>query len=134
MPKRTVYMRAADKAQGHLLRGFDMAWEKHGRVRLGHDVLDPRTMASAGLGVTNIAVNLLGETAGLPLFSGGGGTLSRKVYQRKGQANKPEGPGQTTKNKLAGVVVDPTRIEMHTGTEPTSIDTAGGYGILPTNG
>ena len=123
-------MKAADRAHSHLLRGFDRAWEMHGRVPLGHDILDPRTM-ERGREMSNIPVmtNLVGFSAGLP------GVVpvdvSRKAYQNPKKINKPEGPGQTLKNKLAGVVVDPTRIEMHTGAESTTINEAGGYGIAP---
>ena len=76
--------------------------------------------------MTNIAANNnpAGMTSGLP-------QTARKVYQKPAQKTKVEGPGQTEKNRLAGIPVDPTAHETFTGADNVSVDTAGGYGIGP---
>lgn len=114
-----------DKAHGQMLRGFKKALDKMGNVPLGHHILDPRTMESRTM--TNMALmnNPVGMTSGLP-------QTARKVYQNATDIRKPQGPGQTEKNKLAGVVVDPSSHQTFTGTDQISIDTTGGYGITPT--
>lgn len=125
MPKSTVYLDAINSAHGQLTRGFDKALNKFGRVPLGHQILDPRTMESRQMTNMALMMNPEGMTSGLPLSA-------RKTYQSpKNKLRMPEGEGQTDKNKNAGVVVDPTAHETFTGADTVSIDTKGGYGILP---
>ena len=96
--------------------GFDLAFERMGRVPLGHNILDARTMEN------RLNVNIAGMTAGLPLDA-------RKVFQRPAKQNHPARGEQTLKNKLAGIVVDPTAIETAQGADNVSVDTAGGPGL-----
>ena len=125
MPKATPYVDAMNKAHGQLLRGFGKALENFGNVPLGHHILDPRTMESRQM--TNMALmnNPEGMTSGLT-------QSERKMYQiPKKKITPPEGEGQTEKNKLAGIVVDPSTHETFTGADTISADTRGGYGLTP---
>lgn len=70
--------------------------------------------------------NLVGMTAGIPLDS-------RKTFQAPARPPVPAKGEQTNKNKAAGVVVDPTAIETYQGADSVSVDTTGGYGIVPQN-
>lgn len=117
MPKITRYNKARDKAQGHLLRGFDKALDHFHRVQLGHNVLDARTMEN------RVNTNIAGMSAGLPMDS-------RKVFQRPGSKAELLRGGQSEKARRAGVVVDPTALETFQGQDNVSIDTSGGYGIV----
>lgn len=118
MPKITRFNKSRDKAHSHLLRGFDKALDHFHKVPLGHNVLDARTMEN------RFGTNIAGMTGGLPMDS-------RRVFQ-KGSKKEPLLKGeQSLKNKLAGIVVDPTAIETAQGQDQVSIDTAGGYGIVP---
>ena len=77
--------------------------------------------------MTNMAFmnNPEGMTSGLP-------NTSTKTFQApKKPLRLPEGEGQTDKAKLAGIPVDPTAHETFTGADTVSIDTRGGYGLLP---
>jgi hypothetical protein len=97
-----------------------MAFTHMGRVPLGHHIVDPRTMQN------RIVTNIAGMTGGLPMDS-------RKVFQAPiHHPSKVHGKAeQSLKAKLAGIVVDPTAIETFQGADPVSVDTTGGYGILP---
>lgn len=99
------------------MRGFDKTLDHFHKVPLGHNVLDARTMEN------RFGANLTGMTAGVPLDS-------RKVFQRPGKKGELLKGEQSLKNKLAGIVVDPTAIETAQGQDPLSIDTTGGYGIV----
>lgn len=125
MPRPTPYVNAMNSAHSQLMRGFDKALDKFGRVQLGHNVLDARTMESRQM--TNMALmnNPEGMSGALP------SNYPRKMYQAPKKINMPEGPDQTEKNKMAGIPVDPTAHETFTGADTVSIDTRGGYGITP---
>jgi hypothetical protein len=125
MPKPTPYVNALNSAHGQLMRGFDKALDKFGRVQLGHNILDPRTMESRQMVNMSLMLNPEGMTSGLP-------QSASKMYQApKKQLRMPTGEGQTDKNKLAGIPVDPTAHETFTGADTVSADTRGGYGITP---
>lgn len=126
MPRTTAYVDSMNKAHSQLLRGFDKALDKFGNVPLGHHILDPRTMESRQM--TNMALMNNPEGMSGPLPS----SYPGKIYQSpKTKLKVPEGPGQSEKNKLAGIPVDPTAHETFTGADTVSIDTKGGYGLLP---
>ena len=125
MPKPTSYVNAMNTAHSQLARGFDKALDKFGRVKLGHNILDPRTMESRQMTNMALMANPEGMTSGLP-------QSATKMYQSpKKKINMPEGEGQTEKNRLAGIPVDPTAHETFTGADTVSVDTRGGYGLTP---
>ncbi len=124
MPKPSPYMRAANAAHGHLLRGFDKAWKSAGQVPLGHNILDPRTVESRQMNNMALMSNPEGMTSGLP-------QTARKAYQRSRDLKPAVGEGQTDKNKAAGLVVHPTAHETFTGADNLTVDTGGAYGITP---
>lgn len=115
MPKATSFVKARDKAHAHLLRGFDTAMTRFGKVPLGHEILDARTMNKPFFN------NIAGETAGIP--------VSDHVYAHPVHKKKGHKAHQSDKNKRAGIVVDPTAIDAATAGDQTSVDTMGGYGL-----
>jgi hypothetical protein len=130
MPKDTSFSKAFDKAHSSINRSFQLALDKTGRVPIGHQILDPRTVAKHSAFDPSTIWNPIGENAGNEFDSK---FVRPKDFDYK-KHPLPKNPGkQSEKTAAGGKVVDPTAIETFQGADSVSLDTSSSGGISNNN-
>jgi hypothetical protein len=128
MPRDTIFSRSFDKANTSINRSFQLALDKTGRVPIGQQVLDPRTIAKRSAFDPSTIWNPVGQSDSTSMTSD---FVAPKPFNFK-KNPLPKDPGQNPKIAAAGKVVDPTAIETFQGADSVSVDSAGGQGNTPT--
>lgn len=130
MPKDTAFTKAFGKAHSSINRSFQLALDKTGRVPIGHQILDPRTVAKQSAFDPSTIWNPIGQTTGIEFDSK---YIRPKDFDYK-KHPLPRDPGkQSEKTAAGGKVVDPTAIETFQGADSVSLDTASSGGISNSN-
>jgi hypothetical protein len=120
MPKDTIYTKAFAKATTSLNRSFELALDRSGRVPLGHQVIDARTLA---------------KQQAFPSVEGMQATIAMDAQAlrpkpfKEGNHPPVKDVGPNPKVAAAGKVVDPTAIETFQGADNVSVDTQSGAGF-----
>jgi hypothetical protein len=124
MPKDTIYTKAFGKATTSLNKSFELALDRAGRVPLGHQIIDARTLAKQ---------QAFPDVAGMQAVIAMDAKAIRPKPFVEGNHPKVKDIGQSPKVAAAGKVVDPTAIESAQGADNVSMDTPGGPGTTGNN-
>ncbi len=128
MPRDTVFSKNFARAHASINKSFQLALDKTGRVPIGDQILDPRTVAKHAAFDPSSIWNPIGQAGAQSSMDS---EYIRPKYFDYNKHPLPKDRGQNPKHAAAGKVVDPTAIETAQGADNTTVDTAGvGSNIL----